>query len=190
MGIPPAPQIEGPRPHFGRGSSYVKQAEQSTGPLRRGEAPTDLAPKTPAGQGTLFDHWRFHAFFTTVDATVMATVAADKTHRQHAVIEQSHADLKNGPLAHLPSGKFNANAAWLVLAVIAFNLTRAAGTICGGNHARATCGTIRARIIAVPARIASSARKLTLHLPKNWLWETAWTKLFERACGPPKLATD
>ena len=53
-------------------------------------------------------------------------MAADKTHRGHAIIEQVHADLKNSALAHLPSGKFTANAAWLVLAVMAFNLTRAA----------------------------------------------------------------
>ncbi len=57
------------------------------------------------------------------------TVTADKTHRGHAIIEQVHADLKNSALAHLPSGVFTANAAWLVLAVIAFNLTRAAATL-------------------------------------------------------------
>ena len=82
-----------------------------------------------AGQDTLFDVWRFHAFFTTTDPEVLDTVAADKTHRGHAVIEQVHADLKNSALAHLPSGVFTANAAWLVLAVIAFNLTRAAATL-------------------------------------------------------------
>ena len=84
---------------------------------------------TPAGkhgQPTLFDTWRFHAFFTTTDPAAADTVAADKTHRGHAIIEQVHADLKHSALAHLPSGKFTANAAWLVLAVMAFNLTRAA----------------------------------------------------------------
>jgi ATP dependent DNA ligase domain len=79
----------------------------------------------------LFDVWRFHAFFTTVDADVMDTVTADKIHRGHAIIEQVHADLKNSALAHLPSGVFTANAAWLVLAVMAFNLTRAAATLAG-----------------------------------------------------------
>ena len=44
---------------------------------------------------------------------------------RHAIVEQVIADLKNGPLAHLPSGQFAANSAWLVLAAIAFNLTRA-----------------------------------------------------------------
>ena len=87
----------------------------------------------------MFDTWRFHAFFTTTDPDDLDTVAADKTHRGHAIIEQVHADLKNSALAHLPSGKFTANAAWLVLAVIAFNLTRAAATLTGtrpgqGDH--------------------------------------------------------
>ena len=60
---------------------------------------------------------------------LLDTVTADQTHRGHAVIEQVHADLKNSALAHLPSGVFNANAAWLVLAILAFNLTRAAATL-------------------------------------------------------------
>jgi hypothetical protein len=89
-----------------------------------------------AGQETLFDTWRFHAFFTTADPALLDTVAADKTHRGHAIIEQVHADLKNSALAHLPSGVFTANAAWLVLAVIAFNLTRVAGVLSGTDLGR------------------------------------------------------
>jgi hypothetical protein len=140
-----------------------------------------------AGQDTLFDVWRFHAFFTTADPQILDTVAADKTHRGHAVIEQVHADLKNSALAHLPSGVFTANAAWLVLAVIAFNLTRAAGTISAPDLARATTATIRRKLITVPARVATSARRITLHLPKSWPWETAWTALFDRVSDPPSV---
>src|SRR5450830_1787758 len=81
-----------------------------------------------AGQPTLFDTHRFHAFFTTTD---LDTVTADQTHRQHAIIEQVNADLKDSALAHLPSGIFTANAAWLVLATIAFNLSRTIGTLTG-----------------------------------------------------------
>ena len=147
-----------------------------------------------AGQGALFDVWRFHAFFTTTDPDVLDTVAADQAHRHHAIIEQVHADLKGSALAHLPSGKFTANAAWLVLAVIAFNLTRAAATLTegdtanptkGGRLAKATTGTIRRKLIHVPARVASSARRVILHLPRDWPWEDAWTELFRQACGPP-----
>ena len=74
---------------------------------------------------------------------VADTVAADRTHRGHAIIEQVHADLKSSALAHLPSGRFAANAAWLVLAVMAFNLTRAAATLTGPALAKATTATIR-----------------------------------------------
>jgi hypothetical protein len=140
-----------------------------------------------AGQDTLFDVWRFHAFFTTAEPTVLDTVAADQTHRHHAVIERVHADLKHSALAHLPSGVFTANAAWLVLAVIAFNLTRAAGTLAAPDLARATTATIRRKLITGPARVASSARRITLHLPKAWPWEVAWTALFDRVSDPPPV---
>jgi hypothetical protein len=146
------------------------------------------APANP-GQGSLFEMWRFHAFFTTTDPADLDTVAADKTHRAHAVIEQVNADLKHAALAHLPSGRFTANSAWLVCAVMAFNLARAAATLAGGPLARATTATIRRTLIAVPARVASSARRLTLHLPKNWPWQDRWTQLFTQACGPPRTAT-
>jgi hypothetical protein len=54
-------------------------------------------------------------------------------------------------LAHLPSGMFNANAAWSVLCAIAHNLTRAVGVLAGLFHARATTATIRAHLVNVPA---------------------------------------
>src|SRR5665647_3407366 len=125
----------------------------------------------------------------TTDPAEVDTVTADATHRRHAIIENVHADLKASALAHLPSGVFNANAAWLVCAVMAFNLTRAAATITGPSLARATTATIRRKIITVPARIATSARRLHLHLPAGWPWAGAWIKLFDHACGPPPPAT-
>ncbi len=97
-------------------------------------------------------------------------------------------------------GTFTANAAWLVLAAIAFNLTRAAGALASAFHARATTGTVRAHLISVPARLARSARRLTLHLPRDWLWEAGWQELFTAVHGhhrthaslttrPPTVAT-
>lgn len=133
----------------------------------------------------LFDLHRFHAVFTTSD---LDTVTADKTHRQHAIIEQVNADLKNSALAHMPSGKFTANAAWLVLAVMAFNLTRAAGVVAGAGLAKATTATIRRRLVTVPARTARSARRLVLHLPKQWKWQPQWTRLFDHTHSPPAAA--
>ena len=138
--------------------------------------------KKKLSQPALFDTYRFHAFFTT---SSLDTVTADQVHRRHAIIEQVNADLKNSALAHLPSGVFTANAAWLVLAVIAFNLTRTAATITGAL-ASATTATIRQKLISIPARIATSARRVRLHLPENWPWQAAWTALYAHALAPPQ----
>ena len=94
--------------------------------------------------------------------------AAEAIHRDYAIVEKVIAELKDGALAHLPLRRSNANAAWLVLAAISFNLTRAAGTLASRFHAQATTATIRTLLIAVPARIARSARRLRLHLPQRW----------------------
>ncbi len=138
-------------------------------------------------QGELFDTYRYHAFVTN---STLSTIDADARHRDHAIIEQVIAELKDGPLAHLPSGTYTANAAWLAHAVIAFNLARAAGVAAGTRHARARCATLRTQLINIPARIASSARRLTLHLPTGWPWEHAWQHLFDTANSPPSPPPD
>jgi len=116
-------------------------------------------------------------------------IQAEAAHRGHAIIEQVIAELKDGPLAHLPSGKFNANAAWLVLANIAFNRTCAAGSLASRFHARARLATLRAHLINVPGRLVRSARWLTLHLPQHWRWQHIWQNLDQRARGAPITST-
>ena len=83
---------------------------------------------------------------------------------------------------------FTANAAWLVCAVIAFNLTRAAATLAADDLAKATGPTVRRKLITVPARIATSARRVVLHLPTSWPWQDGWTRLFNNTTGPPAAA--
>ena len=145
-----------------------------------------LNPKSvPDGQGELLAHYRHHGVFTDSPLTMLQ---AETDHRGHAIVEQVIADLKASALAHLPSGSFAANSAWLVLAAIAFNLTRAAGTIASVFHAKATTATIRRQLIAVPGRLDSSARRLVIHLPKDWPWPDGWEGLFAATCGPPTTA--
>ncbi len=139
----------------------------------------------PDHQSELFTAYRYHAVFTN---SPLAMLAAEKAHRAHAIVEQVIADLKNGPLAHLPSGHFWANSAWLVCAAMAFNLTRAAGVLTSAFHAKATTGTIRAQLITVPGRLARSARRLTLHLPTGWPWRKEWEQLATAANSPPQAA--
>jgi hypothetical protein len=80
----------------------------------------------------LFPVWRYHPFFTNTD---QATAEADITHRRHAIIETVFADLIDGPLAHVPCGRFGVNSAWILCAAITHNL-RASGVLAGGAHAR------------------------------------------------------
>jgi hypothetical protein len=134
------------------------------------------------GQGELFETYRHHAFHTT---NPLVIEQAEPTHRQHAVIEQVFSDLEDGPLAHLPSGKFQANAAWLALAGIAHNLTRAAATLAGRFYAKATGSTVRRTLINIPARIATSARRFHLHLPEHWPWSTGFLTLWTRTGHRP-----
>ena len=146
----------------------------------------DQNKKAAEGMGELFPVWRYHAVFTD---SPFETIQAEAGHRDHAIIEQVPADLYDGPLAHLPSGKFTANAAWLSIAAITRNLLRAAGALAGRALAKARGATIRRDLVAVPARTARHGRgRITLHLPENWHRAREWLTLFEAACGPPATA--
>ena len=165
---------------------------------RRGQAPAPLAArlivrrvrdmntKASDGQAELFPAWRYHAVFTD---SPFETIQAEEHHRDHAIIEQVFADWNDGPLAHLPSGSFAANAAWLACAAISCNLLRAAGALASSSYARARGATVRRDLIDVAARTARHGRgHLTLHLPEGWHHHQEWLNLFEAACGPPATA--
>lgn len=141
-----------------------------------------LNPTIAKTQGELLPGYRYHAVFTNVE---LSLVEAETTHRDHAVIEAVFADLKNGPLAHAPSGKFTANAAWLVLTAIAFNLTRTAARLASSTLGKARTATVRRTLIAVAARIANQARRWRLHLPSGWPWEDQLNALYTATLGPP-----
>ena len=133
--------------------------------------------KASEGQDELFSTYRYHAVFTD---SPFQLDQAETQHRGHAIVEQVFADLFEGPLAHLPSGQFNANAAWLQLAVIAHTLTRALGVLASPAHATARGVTIRNQIIGVAARAARSGRGvITWHLPHRWPWEHQWLTAFD-----------
>jgi len=122
---------------------------------------------TPGSQLALFTTWDYHAFVTDRDLPV-TEVEAD--HRRHAIVEQSIAELKSAGLAHLPSGKFTANAAWLALTVMAHNLGRAVGQLAGPDLHQATAATLRRKVFTMPGRLVHTGRRRHLRLPANWPW--------------------
>jgi hypothetical protein len=99
------------------------------------------------------------------------------------------------PLAHLPSGHFGANFAWVLCAALVHTLLHAAGTLAAGPHpagtrARARGATLRRQLITVLARLARPARAPVLHLPLRWPWAAAWQRLWNHTIGhtPPAAA--
>jgi len=137
----------------------------------------------PPAQGELLPAWRHHAIFTD---SPLLMLAAEADHRDHAIIEQVIADLIDGPLAHLPSGDFAANAAWLTCAGIAHNLLRAAATLASRRHGKARGSTVRRELINIPARLAHRGRdQLILHLPQDWPWRDGFEGVFDATHRAP-----
>src|SRR4051794_29408330 len=120
-------------------------------------------------QAELWPDWRYFAFLTNrTDA--LAVVEAE--HRQHAVVELAIRDLKDQALAHFPSGKFYANAAWTVIAALAHNLLRWTTLIGLPNTTIPVAHTLRRRLLTIPGRLTRSGRRSTLRMPARWPWAT------------------
>lgn len=137
---------------------------------------------TPGSQLALFTTWDYHAFVTNRDGDFLELEA---DHRRHAIVEQRIAELKSAGLAHMPSGKFDANAVWLALTVMAHNLGRAIGHLAGAELDTATIATLRRKVFTVPGRLISSARRLTVKLPESWPWATAIDAAIEKIQAIP-----
>lgn len=98
------------------------------------------------------------------------TLDVEAIHRDHGIVEQVIAELKSGPLAHLPSGVFTANAAWLACAGIAHGLTRAAAALAGGGHARTRTHQAATPIERCVARPVFSVRRDRHAEPRQRPW--------------------
>jgi Transposase DDE domain group 1 len=135
-------------------------------------------------QAELWPDRRHHAFLTNrVDALELV----ESEHRQHAVVELAIRDLKDQALAHFPSGKFLANAAWTVIAALAHNLLRWTTLIGLPDTIIPTARTVRRRLLSMPGRITRTARTVTLRMPARWPWEPAFLTALKRLRAIPAL---
>jgi hypothetical protein len=130
-------------------------------------------------QAQLFATWRYHAFVTNRVETMLKL---DQDHRRHAVCELAIRDLKAGAgLAHLPSGRFAANAAWLLAATLAHNLLRWTAALgLSVVDQQTVAKTLRRTLLVLPGRLTRSARQWRLHLPAGWPWAHAFTMALAR----------
>jgi Transposase DDE domain group 1 len=142
---------------------------------------------TDPAQLRLWPDWRHHAFITNLD---IPTVEVDQFHRDHATIELTIRDLKEGAgLEHCPSGRFFANAAWLGCAVLAHNLTRRTARL-GDVHPHdqlTVARTIRTRLLVLPGRLVNRSHQQTLRLPARWPWADKFHAALARIRSLPLL---
>ena len=175
-----------PIPYWMDGAADVAETTYTPFQSEPDAAPVRLIVRrvkpTPGSQLALFVNYSYHGFITDRDG---ATLALEADHRRHAEIENAIRDLKYGVgLNHLPSGRFAANAAWLAVQVIAHNLARWTARL-GLGEPVVTTKTLRRRFFSLAGRLTSSARRLTLHLPKRWPWENQFSRALARLRALP-----
>ncbi|TDN71833.1 MULTISPECIES: IS1380 family transposase [Pseudonocardia] len=142
--------------------------------VRRTPTPPAIRDRrAAAGQLELFPGYDYHPFITDQSGD---PVELDRFHRAHAEVELAIRDLKHGlALSHLPSKRFGANQAWLVLQTLAHNLGRWSARLAGlAATPRQTIKTLRRRYLRVAARLSSHARRHQLRLPAHWPWVHAF----------------
>jgi hypothetical protein len=119
-------------------------------------------------QAQLWPDWRHFCFITNRTEDI---VIVESEHRDHAVVEQVIAELKDQALVHFPSGDFNANGAWTVLGALAHNLLRWTQLIGLPDSTVRAARTLRRRLITIAGRLTRHGRAWTLHLPARWPWQ-------------------
>ena len=175
-----------PIPYWMEGAADVAETSYTPFKSEPDAAPVRLIVRrvrpTPGSQLALFANYSYHACITNREGD---TLELEADHRRHAEIENAIRDLKYGVgLNHLPSGRFAANAAWLAVQVIAHNLGRWTARIALAEPV-ATTKTLRRRFFSLAGRLTHSARRLTLHLPGRWPWETQFTGALARLRALP-----
>jgi hypothetical protein len=136
-------------------------------------------------QAKLWPDWRYFPLLTN-RTDPLEIVEAE--HRQHAIVELTIRDLKDQALAHFPSGQFNANSAWTVIASLAHNLTRWTTVIGLPGHPVRAARTLRRRLLQIPGRLTHTARRWTLHLPARWPWQHDFIRALARIRALPAAA--
>ena len=130
------------------------------------------------------DGHRFQCLIT--DQPGQDIAALEALHRQHAEVEDRVKTVKAAGAGHLPFQSFQANAAWLELALTAHDIMAWTQlSTLDGEHAISEPKRLRYRILHVAGQITRHARRTTLHLPADWPWAGAILRAFKRLDALP-----
>jgi hypothetical protein len=129
--------------------------------------------------------YRFQVLITDQQGRRIARL--EQLHRARADIEDRIRAAKDSGLRNLPFHAFTPNAAWLELVLMAQDLTAWTQRLClaGTALARSEPKRLRYRLLHIAARITRHARRLRLHLPRDWAWRDQLLLGFQRLAALP-----
>ena len=115
----------------------------------------------------------------------------DVLHRQHAVVEDGVRAAKSMGLRNLPSKTWVVNCGWVLAASLAADLAawcRLLGLYDQDDLKDAEPGTLRYRLLSLPARLVRHARARVLKISRTWPWNQAFLACWQRLCALPAPA--
>jgi hypothetical protein len=130
--------------------------------------------------------YRFQVFLTNQQGRRIARL--EQLHRGRAACEDRIRCGKDTGLTNLPFRSFDANAAWLELVLIAQDLLAWTQRLLlvGTELARCEPKRLRYRLLHVAGRLTRHARRLFLHLPRDWPWGGELLTAFQRLRALPQ----
>ncbi|MBA3331717.1 MAG: IS1380 family transposase, partial [Actinobacteria bacterium] len=129
--------------------------------------------------------YRFQVFLTNQQGGRIARL--EQLHRARAACEDRIRCGKETGLRNLPFRAFQANAAWLELVLIGQDLLVWTQRLLLADTELARCEPkrLRYRLLHVAGRLTRHARRLSLHLPRDWPWRAAMLQAFQRLRAIP-----
>jgi hypothetical protein len=115
----------------------------------------------------------------------------DVLHRQHAIVEDGVRTAKSMGLRNLPSKTWLVNCGWVLAANLAADLAawiRLLGLYDCDDLKDAEPGTLRYRLLSLPARLVRHARQRVLKISRTWPWKEAFLACWHRLCALPAPA--
>ena len=142
--------------------------------------------------------WRYSIIVTNIPDTGIKGVPGshhaqfiDVLHRQHAVVEDGVRAAKSMGLRNLPSKTWVVNCGWVLAASLAADLAawcRLLGLYDCDDLKDAEPGTLRYRLLSLPARLVRHARARVLKISLAWPWKEAFLTCWQRLCALPAPA--
>lgn len=125
-------------------------------------------------------YWQYHATVTNVEDLCARALVV--WHLQHAAMENAIKEHKSGfGLEKLPTQKFHANWAYLLIGQLAFNLIAwFKRLVLPVSYHRTTIKTIRHHLLNLAGKIVHTARRCFLMISNQYRYQAVWQFAIDR----------